>query len=87
MLEQTEHALKPWVSYFIVPAFAFVNAGVSLAGTSLSTLRAPIRWESSWVFSLASNSAFSEPPWPRSNAVFPNCPLALQTSSCMESRC
>jgi NhaA family Na+:H+ antiporter len=42
LLEQTEHALKPWVSYAIVPIFAFANAGVSLIGTSLSTLTAPI---------------------------------------------
>lgn len=42
LLERTEHALKPWVSYAIVPIFAFANAGVSLIGTSLSTLTAPI---------------------------------------------
>jgi NhaA family Na+:H+ antiporter len=42
MLEQVEHALKPWVSYAIVPIFAFVNAGVPLVGMSLSTLAAPI---------------------------------------------
>jgi NhaA family Na+:H+ antiporter len=42
LLEQAEHALKPWVSYAIVPIFAFANAGVPLAGTSLSTLTAPI---------------------------------------------
>src|SRR5580658_433939 len=42
LLEQTEHALKPWVSYAIVPILAFANAGVSLIGTSLSTLTAPI---------------------------------------------
>src|SRR5450631_1169561 len=27
LLEQTEHALKPWVSFVIVPIFAFANAG------------------------------------------------------------
>jgi NhaA family Na+:H+ antiporter len=42
LLEQTEHALKPWVSYAIVPIFAFANAGVPLAGMSLSTLASPI---------------------------------------------
>jgi Na+:H+ antiporter, NhaA family len=41
-LEQVEHALKPWVSYAIVPIFAFANAGVPLAGMSASTLTAPI---------------------------------------------
>jgi NhaA family Na+:H+ antiporter len=30
MLEDTEHALKPWVNFAIVPIFA--NAGVSLHG-------------------------------------------------------
>ena len=42
MLEQTEHALKPWVSFAIVPIFAFANAGVSLAGVTLSNITAPI---------------------------------------------
>ena len=42
LLEQVEHALKPWVSYAIVPVFAFANAGVPLVGASLSTLVAPI---------------------------------------------
>jgi NhaA family Na+:H+ antiporter len=39
LLERIEHALKPWVSYAIVPIFAFANAGVSLAGVSLSSRR------------------------------------------------
>jgi NhaA family Na+:H+ antiporter len=42
LLEQVEHALKPWVGYAIVPIFAFANAGVPLAGMSLSTLGSPI---------------------------------------------
>lgn len=42
LLEQAEHALKPWVSYAIVPVFAFANAGVPLVGISLSSLMAPI---------------------------------------------
>jgi NhaA family Na+:H+ antiporter len=42
LLEQVEHALKPWVSYAIVPIFAFANAGVPLGGMSVSTLTAPI---------------------------------------------
>jgi NhaA family Na+:H+ antiporter len=37
LLERTEHALKPWVSYGIVPIFAFANAGVPLVGVSFST--------------------------------------------------
>jgi len=31
-----EHALKPWVSYAIMPIFALANAGVKLSGMSLS---------------------------------------------------
>jgi NhaA family Na+:H+ antiporter len=42
LLDQVEHALKPWVSYAIVPIFAFVNAGVPLGGMSPATLAAPI---------------------------------------------
>ena len=30
-----EHALKPWVSYAIMPIFALANAGVNLSGMSL----------------------------------------------------
>jgi Na+:H+ antiporter, NhaA family len=42
LLERTEHALKPWVGYAIVPIFAFANAGVPLGGVSLSSLTAPV---------------------------------------------
>jgi Na+:H+ antiporter, NhaA family len=42
LLVRTEHALKPWVAYAIVPIFAFANAGVSLGGVSLASLTAPI---------------------------------------------
>lgn len=42
LLEETEHALKPWVGYAIVPVFAFANAGVPLAGLSFSKLAAPV---------------------------------------------
>ncbi|OOH91434.1 Na(+)/H(+) antiporter NhaA [Pasteurellaceae bacterium 15-036681] len=31
-LERLEHALVPWCSFFILPLFAFSNAGVTLAG-------------------------------------------------------
>jgi NhaA family Na+:H+ antiporter len=36
-LQHLEHALHPWVSYAILPLFAFANAGVSLAGVSLDS--------------------------------------------------
>ncbi|MDE5457130.1 Na+/H+ antiporter NhaA [Bradyrhizobium sp. CSA112] len=42
LLEDTEHALKPWVNFAIVPIFAFANAGVSLHGLTFSNLVAPI---------------------------------------------
>jgi NhaA family Na+:H+ antiporter len=37
-----EHDLHPWVSFGILPLFAFANAGVSLAGVSVGDLFAPI---------------------------------------------
>jgi NhaA family Na+:H+ antiporter len=42
LLEDTEHALKPWVSFAIIPIFAFANAGVSMAGLTLSNVARPI---------------------------------------------
>jgi len=41
-LERAEHALFPWVSFFIMPLFAFANAGVSLTGLALSDFLAPL---------------------------------------------
>lgn len=37
-LETAEHALHPWVAFAVLPVFAFVNAGVNLAGVSLGTV-------------------------------------------------
>ena len=37
-----EHALHPWVAFFIVPVFGFANAGVSLGGMTWSALFAPV---------------------------------------------
>jgi Na+:H+ antiporter, NhaA family len=42
LLEHTEHALKPWVAYAIVPAFALDNANVPLQGLSFSSLTGSI---------------------------------------------
>jgi NhaA family Na+:H+ antiporter len=41
-LRQLEHVLHPWVSYAILPLFAFANAGVSLAGVSMANLAEPL---------------------------------------------
>jgi Na+:H+ antiporter, NhaA family len=41
-LQDAQHVLHPWVTFFILPAFAFANAGVSLAGVTPATLLAPV---------------------------------------------
>ncbi len=41
-LRHLEHALHPWVAFFIVPLFAFANAGVSLQGLTWEALFAPV---------------------------------------------
>ncbi|MDX1450985.1 MAG: Na+/H+ antiporter NhaA [Oleiphilaceae bacterium] len=42
LLAQLEHRLQPWVAFFIVPVFAFANAGVQLVGIPLSALFNPL---------------------------------------------
>jgi Na+:H+ antiporter, NhaA family len=41
-LKIMEHALHPWVSFGVIPIFAFANAGVSFAGTTLQTFLQPV---------------------------------------------
>jgi NhaA family Na+:H+ antiporter len=41
-LERLEEVLHPWVTFMVLPAFAFANAGVSLAGLTFGMLVAPI---------------------------------------------
>ena len=41
-LVKLEHDLHPTVAYFILPVFAFANAGVSFSGVTLSSLIDPI---------------------------------------------
>lgn len=41
-LKKLEHLLHPWVSYLILPLFAFANAGISFAGMSTSILTQPV---------------------------------------------
>jgi NhaA family Na+:H+ antiporter len=42
MLERLEESLHPWVTFGVLPAFAFANAGVSLAGMTLAKLAGTI---------------------------------------------
>jgi NhaA family Na+:H+ antiporter len=41
-LRRCEHALHPWVTFGIMPIFAFANAGVALGGSGLGSLLQPI---------------------------------------------
>jgi Na+:H+ antiporter, NhaA family len=41
-LHRIEHALHPWVTFFIMPVFALANAGVALSGDFKETLVQPI---------------------------------------------
>ena len=41
-LEDFEHMLAPWATFFILPLFAFANAGVSFDGLDLSMLSSPL---------------------------------------------
>jgi Na+:H+ antiporter, NhaA family len=37
-----EHALKPWVSFLVMPVFAFANSGLNLAGLTPATATHPV---------------------------------------------
>lgn len=41
-LENVEHRLAPWVSFVILPIFAFANAGISFSGISVRDFTSPI---------------------------------------------
>ncbi len=41
-LRHAEHLLHPWITFMVLPVFAFVNAGVALDGVKLSTLVQPV---------------------------------------------
>src|SRR5262249_44793682 len=40
--EQLEHALKPWISFLVLPAFAFANSGLSLGDLTAAMVVDPI---------------------------------------------
>ena len=42
LLEDLEHDLHPWVTFVIMPVFAFANAGVAVGGELLHALAAPV---------------------------------------------
>lgn len=42
MLSYMEHALHPWVAFFVLPVFAFANAGVNVLNVTFETLTNPI---------------------------------------------
>ena len=42
LLEKLEEALHPWVTFGVLPLFAFANAGVSLAGVTFAKIVDPI---------------------------------------------
>jgi NhaA family Na+:H+ antiporter len=41
-LQRIEHSLHGWVSFFIMPVFAFANAGVTIEGNLLESLTRPL---------------------------------------------
>ena len=56
-LARAEHALKPWVNFAILPAFAFVNAGVSLTGVTPASFAEPVAFGIAAVSGLSRNDA------------------------------
>lgn len=42
MLPELEHALHPWIAFFVLPLFAFANAGIDLGNIGISDLFSPI---------------------------------------------
>jgi Na+:H+ antiporter, NhaA family len=41
-LHRIEHRLQPWVSFLVMPLFAFANAGVRILGNGLAAVRHPV---------------------------------------------
>jgi len=42
LLKELEHGFAPYVNFFILPIFAFANAGIPLAGMSINSLFEPV---------------------------------------------
>jgi NhaA family Na+:H+ antiporter len=41
-LQRVEHALHPWVAFFIIPVFALANAGVTVGASAGSSIVSPV---------------------------------------------
>jgi len=44
-LHRIEHSLHPWVSFLIMPLFAFANSGVRILGNVAAAARHRLVWE------------------------------------------
>jgi len=42
MLPELEHSLHPWIAFFVLPFFAFANAGIDLSNIGIQALSSPI---------------------------------------------
>ncbi|OBX05169.1 pH-dependent sodium/proton antiporter [Gallibacterium genomosp. 3] len=42
LVHRLEHSLSPWVTFMILPLFAFANAGISFEGVNWQTLASPL---------------------------------------------
>jgi Na+:H+ antiporter, NhaA family len=43
-LHRIEHYLQPWVSFLVMPLFAFANSGVRILGNVFSAAKHPVSW-------------------------------------------
>jgi Na+:H+ antiporter, NhaA family len=43
-LQQIEHYLQPWISFLVMPLFAFANAGVRMLGSGWAAAKHPVTW-------------------------------------------
>ena len=41
-LKEIEHSLHPWITFFILPLFAFVNAGIDMRSLSIDQIAQPV---------------------------------------------
>jgi len=60
-LQNIEHALHPWVSFFIMPIFALANAGVALEADLVQELLTPVSL--GIFFGLVVGKQVTEPRW------------------------